>query len=73
MVRTNSGSSGGFIDDTRRINVALTRARHGLVIVGDAATLSKNSKDWKILLREMKDHVVQGLEGAIERLNLYLA
>jgi regulator of nonsense transcripts 1 len=48
MVRTNGGS---FIDDHRRINVALTRARHGLVIVGDATTLASSSSDWKVLLK----------------------
>jgi superfamily I DNA and/or RNA helicase len=29
----------GFADDPKRINVALTRARHGIVVVGHGPTL----------------------------------
>lgn len=68
MVRTKNGN---FIDDKRRINVALTRARHGLVIVGDADNLKQSSPDWKILLKEMKNHVVSGLQDAKDRVDKY--
>jgi len=40
------GSSLGFCDDARRINVLLTRARRGLVVVGDRDTLMR-SRIWR--------------------------
>jgi superfamily I DNA and/or RNA helicase len=40
MTRSNSEGSIGFLSDVRRMNVAMTRARKKLVVVGDSATLS---------------------------------
>ncbi len=39
MVRSNDKSEIGFLADKRRMNVALTRARKKLVVIGDSATL----------------------------------
>ena len=39
LVRSNASGEIGFLADTRRMNVALTRARRHLAIVGDSATL----------------------------------
>jgi len=40
MTRSNTEGAIGFLEDTRRMNVAMTRARKKLVIIGDSATLS---------------------------------
>jgi ATP-dependent RNA/DNA helicase IGHMBP2 len=40
MTRTNANGIIGFLADTRRMNVAMTRARKKLVVIGDSATLS---------------------------------
>ncbi|WP_316822027.1 AAA domain-containing protein [Pedobacter gandavensis] len=41
MTRSNNEGSIGFLSDIRRMNVAMTRARKKLVVVGDSATLSR--------------------------------
>lgn len=41
MTRSNSDNNIGFLSDTRRMNVAMTRARKKLVVIGDSATLSQ--------------------------------
>lgn len=40
LVRSNPKGEIGFLADTRRMNVALTRAKRKLVVIGDSATLS---------------------------------
>lgn len=41
MTRSNTDNKIGFLSDIRRMNVAMTRARKKLVIVGDSGTLSQ--------------------------------
>lgn len=42
LVRSNPAGQIGFLADTRRTNVAFTRARRALVVIGDSATLSNH-------------------------------
>ena len=42
LVRSNTIGEIGFLSDARRMNVALTRARRKLIIVGDSATLASD-------------------------------
>ena len=41
MTRSNADGKIGFLSDIRRMNVAMTRARRKLVVIGDSATLSQ--------------------------------
>ena len=43
LVRSNDKGDIGFLADIRRMNVAMTRARKKLVVVGDSATLAQHA------------------------------
>ncbi len=44
LVRSNDRGELGFLTDYRRLNVAMTRARHKLVVIGDMATLGVDKR-----------------------------
>ena len=52
LVRSNADGQIGFLRDLRRMNVAMTRARMKLIIVGNAQTLSHHR-----FYRELAEHV----------------
>ncbi|KAL4460510.1 hypothetical protein ABPG74_000261 [Tetrahymena malaccensis] len=56
-VRSNECQGIGFLTDPRRLNVAITRARYGLIIVGNAKVLARDNL-WNNLLNHMKENKV---------------
>jgi len=53
-VRSNDHQGIGFLSDPRRLNVALTRAKYGVVILGNPKVLSKHPL-WHYLLLHFKE------------------
>ena len=62
-VRSNDAGKVGFLSNYRRLNVALTRAKRGLIVIGDDRTLRNDSTwaswlDWISESNLMAWHVV---------------
>jgi hypothetical protein len=55
MSCVRSGNSIGFVANERRLNVSITRARYGLVIIGDSMTLKANSPMWERLVTHFRE------------------
>ncbi|XP_076897944.1 uncharacterized protein LOC143551376 [Bidens hawaiensis] len=55
-VRSNSHGSVGFLSSCQRTNVALTRARHCLWILGSERTLNDSESVWKELVCDARNH-----------------
>ncbi|KAK6252192.1 hypothetical protein QUC31_013912 [Theobroma cacao] len=53
-VRSNSSGAIGFMSNPQRTNVALTRARHSLWILGNGETLAKSYSFWEALVDDAK-------------------
>ncbi|RLM78992.1 hypothetical protein C2845_PM12G23480 [Panicum miliaceum] len=54
-VRSNTAGKIGFLADINRTNVALTRAKHCLWILGDAKTLASGKTIWRQIVADAKD------------------
>ena len=46
-VRSNENNEIGFVKDFRRLNVSITRAKYGMIIIGNAKCLYHNKCVWK--------------------------
>eukprot|EP01114_Cavostelium_apophysatum_P010426 TRINITY_DN2410_c0_g1_i4.p1 TRINITY_DN2410_c0_g1~~TRINITY_DN2410_c0_g1_i4.p1 ORF type:complete len:829 (-),score=214.57 TRINITY_DN2410_c0_g1_i4:196-2682(-) len=66
-VRSNEHQGIGFLNDPRRLNVALTRSRFGLVILGNPKVLSKQPM-WNSLLVHFKEKHGCLVEGPLNNL-----
>ena len=53
-VRSNPEQNVGFLSEKRRLNVALTRAKRGLIVIGDPATL-RGDDNWRAWLEYVRD------------------
>nr|CAB3488038.1 unnamed protein product [Digitaria exilis] len=54
-VRSNGAGSVGFLTNLQRTNVALTRAKHCLWIVGNGTTLSSSNSVWQKIIKDAQD------------------
>lgn len=61
LVRSNSRGDVGFLTDTRRMNVALTRARRKLIVIGDSSTLANH----EFYLRLLNYFEAEGVYGTV--------
>ncbi|KAI3404907.2 NAM7 [Candida oxycetoniae] len=75
-VRANDSQSIGFLSDPRRLNVALTRAKYGLLVLGNPRALCRN-KLWNHLLIHFRekgclvDGPLDNLQMSMVQLNNY--
>jgi AAA domain len=75
-VRSNEHQGIGFLNDPRRLNVALTRARFGVVVVGNPRVLAKQPL-WHLLLTHFQDNSCLvdgniGSEGGLKEVKITL-
>ncbi|KAK3426801.1 hypothetical protein EUGRSUZ_F03160 [Eucalyptus grandis] len=76
-VRSNPRGFIGFVSDTRRTNVTITRARYSLWILGSERTLTRSKSIWEALVHDAKtrgcffsiDEVKAALDGKNNQLD----
>ncbi|KAF8025759.1 hypothetical protein BT93_F2558 [Corymbia citriodora subsp. variegata] len=76
-VRSNPRGSIGFVSDSKRTNVTITRARYSLWILGNEGTLTRSNSLWEALVNDAKtrgcffssDNVKATLDGKNNQLD----
>jgi len=63
LVRSNEKREVGFLSEKRRLNVAMTRAKRHLCIVGDSSTVSEGSKYLKDYMTWLEENSELKLAG----------
>ncbi|RUS29895.1 AAA domain-containing protein [Jimgerdemannia flammicorona] len=58
LVRSNKYGEIGFVEDERRLNVALTRAKHSCFVIGNTRTLTRRNLIFNKLVAESKNRGV---------------
>lgn len=69
MVRSNGSGDAGFLKEPERINVLLSRAKHGMIIVGNKTTFL-NSKKAGPVLKPLMD-LLTGLDCLMDHVPSY--
>ncbi|OBZ65910.1 ATP-dependent helicase upf1 [Grifola frondosa] len=64
-VRSNAEGDIGFVEDARRLNVAWTRPKLGLIVVGNRNTLQATSTLWKRASEACKEVVIEPPEETV--------
>lgn len=67
-VRSNAQQGIGFLRDPRRLNVALTRAKYGVIIIGNARLLARNPLWYQLLTHFQERNCI--VEGPVNNLQV---
>lgn len=74
LVRSNIENKIGFLGEPERVNVMLSRARHGMILIGNSETLLRCSSErgrvlWEEKMRLLKaaNHFYSGLPIVCQR------
>lgn len=65
-VRCNVTREIGFVDDPRRLNVMWTRAKLGLIIIGDRATMTEMNPLWRRAIESCTEVILPAVEAEPE-------
>lgn len=71
LVRSNNSGQIGFLKQSNRICVALSRAKHGMYCIGNLNLLSQGSDIWKEIERKLRQHNAVGEKFPIESENYF--